>query len=122
MPMSAIHEDCTDEESGRQPAQPGLPVNRAGRREWIGLAPVFELNRAVAIAMADGIEQGLALLETIHLPGYYLLPAARADLLRRLGRNAEAATAYRQALGLVTNEAERRFLARRLDEVSRPQR
>jgi len=83
-------------------------------------SPVVELNRAVAIAMADGFEQGLALLDTIHLPGYHLLPAARADLLRRLERRTEAAAAYREALGLVTNEAERRFLERRLAEVTRP--
>ena len=85
-------------------------------------SPVVELNRAVAIAMADGLEHGLALLDTIHLPGYHLLPAARADLLRRLGRRAEAAAAYRQALALVTNTAERQFLERRLAEVSRPTR
>jgi RNA polymerase sigma-70 factor (ECF subfamily) len=83
-------------------------------------SPVVELNRAVAIAMADGIERGLALLDTIHLPGYHLLPAARADLLRRLDRRSEAAAAYREALDLVTNEAERRFLERRLAEVTRP--
>ena len=83
--------------------------------------PVVELNRAVAIAMADGIEHGLALLDTIHLPGYHLLPAARADLLRRLGRRTEAAAAYRQALALVTNTAERQFLERRFPpEVSLP--
>jgi RNA polymerase sigma-70 factor (ECF subfamily) len=81
-------------------------------------SPVVELNRAVAIAMADGLEQGLALLDTIHLPGYHLLPAARADLLRRLGRHADAAAAYQQALTLVTNAAERRFLERRLAEVT----
>jgi len=83
-------------------------------------SPVIELNRAVAIAMAEGPEQGLALLEKIELPGYHLLPAARADLLRRLGRNTEAATAYREALGLVTNEAERQFLERRLAEMTGP--
>ena len=83
-------------------------------------SPVVELNRAVAIAMADGLERGLALLDTIHLPNYHLLPAARADLLRRLGRRADAAAAYRQALALVTNEAERRFLGRRLREVTGP--
>jgi RNA polymerase sigma-70 factor (ECF subfamily) len=81
---------------------------------------VIALNRAVAIAMADGYEQGLALLETIHLPGYHLLPAARADLLRRLGRNAEASAAYREALGLVTNTRERRLLERRLRQVEPP--
>jgi RNA polymerase sigma-70 factor (ECF subfamily) len=80
-------------------------------------SPVVELNRAVAIAMAAGPAQGLALLDGIELPAYYLLPAVRADLLRRLGRKSEAAAAYRQALALVTNDAERRFLARRLVEV-----
>ena len=83
-------------------------------------SPVVELNRAVAIAMAEGPERGLALLETLDLPAYYLLPAARADLLRRLGRFAAAAAAYRQALELVTNQAERRFLERRLVEVTNP--
>ena len=83
--------------------------------------PVVELNRAVAVAMADGAERGLALLDRIAEGGalerYHLLPAARADLLRRLGRAEEAAAAYRQALALVTNEAERRYLERRLAEV-----
>jgi RNA polymerase sigma-70 factor (ECF subfamily) len=81
--------------------------------------PVVVMNRAVAIAMADGVQQGLALLETIDIPGYHLLPAARADLLRRLGRWSEAAVAYREALGLVTNDADRHFLERRLSEVLR---
>jgi RNA polymerase sigma-70 factor (ECF subfamily) len=81
-------------------------------------SPIIELNRAVAIAMADGFERGLRLLESIDLPGYHLLPAARADLLRRLGRFDEAAVAYNEALGLVGNDAERRFLERRLAEVS----
>jgi RNA polymerase sigma-70 factor (ECF subfamily) len=80
--------------------------------------PVIELNRAIAVAMADGIEQGLALLDTLHIPGYHLLPAARADLLRRAGRLAEAARVYREALALVTNDAERRYLERRLAEVA----
>lgn len=79
--------------------------------------PVVALNRAVAIAMADGIEQGLALLDEIHLPGYHLLPAARADLLRRLDRREEARAAYEEALSRVSNEAERKFLQRRLREL-----
>jgi RNA polymerase sigma-70 factor (ECF subfamily) len=83
-------------------------------------SPVVELNRAVAIAMAAGPEHGLSLLDTIDLPSYYLLPAVRADLLRRLGRRAEAAAAYREALALVTNDAERRFLEGRLAEVTPP--
>ena len=103
----------------------------AGETDWAQIAalygvlaqlqpsPVVELNRAVAVAMSDGLEKGLALVDAITLPGYHLLPAARADLLRRLGRQREAAASYRDALALVTNEAERRFLERRLDEVSR---
>ena len=78
---------------------------------------MVELNRAVAIAMAAGPAQGLALLDEIELPAYYLLPAVRADLLRRLGRFPESILAYREALALVTNDAERRFLAKRLAEV-----
>ena len=83
--------------------------------------PVVELNRGVAVAMADGPERGLEILDRIALGGalerYHLLPAARADLLRRLGRNREAAAAYRHARALVTNEAEKRYLERRLREV-----
>jgi len=78
--------------------------------------PVLELNRAVAIGFRDGPVAGLAALDGIDLPGYHLLPAARADLLRRLGRTDEAAAAYREALDLAGNDAERRFLQRRLAE------
>jgi RNA polymerase sigma-70 factor (ECF subfamily) len=85
--------------------------------------PVVTLNRAIAIAMADGPAAGLALVDALASGGaldhYHLLHAARADLLRREGRRAEAATAYRRALALATNEAERRFLAGRLDECRR---
>jgi RNA polymerase sigma-70 factor (ECF subfamily) len=84
-------------------------------------SPVVELNRAVAIAMAHGPEQGLAGVEELaatgELDGYHLLHATRADLLRRLGRDAEAGAAYRRALTLATNPVERAFLARRLAEV-----
>ena len=78
--------------------------------------PIVELNRAVAIAMAEGPEMGLRQLERLEVPlsGYHLLPAARADLLRRAGRREEAAQAYRQAIALASNEAERRYLAQRL--------
>ena len=83
--------------------------------------PVVELNRAVAVAMAEGPLTGLRLLDELEakeeLNGYYLLPAARADFLRRLNRWTDSATAYRQALALVSNEAERRFLERRLAEA-----
>jgi RNA polymerase sigma-70 factor (ECF subfamily) len=82
---------------------------------------VVELNRAVAVAMADGYERGLDLLRRLEdrpeLERYHLLPAAKADLLRRLGRHAEAATAYERALQWATNDAERRYLERRLREV-----
>jgi len=80
--------------------------------------PVVELNRAVAVGMADGPAAGLALVDALAatgaLAGYHLLPATRADLLRRLDRPSEAADEYRVALGQVTNEAERTYLARRL--------
>ncbi|HXW87825.1 MAG TPA: RNA polymerase sigma factor [Streptosporangiaceae bacterium] len=82
---------------------------------------VVELNRAVAIAMASGPAAGLALVDDLAargvLPAYYLLPATRADLLRRLDRRDEAAASYREALSLVPTEPERRFLQRRLAEV-----
>ena len=81
-------------------------------------SPVVELNRAVAVAMADGPEHGLRILDAIEASGalvdYHLFHAARADLLRRAGRLAAAAESYRRALGLTGLEAERRFLARRL--------
>ncbi|MDX6465642.1 MAG: hypothetical protein QOI27_682 [Gaiellaceae bacterium] len=80
-------------------------------------SPVIELNRAVAIAMADGPAAGLELVEEIEgLDGYYLLHSARADLLRRLGRAEEAATAYRRAAELAPSEVERDFLTRRVLE------
>ena len=83
--------------------------------------PVISLNRAVAIAMADGPRPALAIIDALAAAGdldsYYLLYAARADLLRRLGSFTDAAESYRQALALVTNQSERRFLERRLREV-----
>jgi RNA polymerase sigma-70 factor (ECF subfamily) len=106
---------------------------RAADTDWRGIAalydrllavepsPVVALNRAVAVAMAEGPARGLALVDELaaggELAGYHLLPAARADLLRRLGRRAEAAAAYRAALELTGNAAERRFLEGRLGEV-----
>ncbi len=85
-------------------------------------SPVVELNRAVAVAMADGPEAGLAVVDTLDaggaLAGYHLLPATRADLLRRLGRFDEAAGAYRQALALTAGDTERDYLTRRLAEVT----
>jgi RNA polymerase sigma-70 factor, ECF subfamily len=85
-------------------------------------SPIVELNRAVAVAMADGPRAGLALLDRLEasgaLAGYHLLPAARADLLRRDDRPAEAAVHYARALDLARRPADRAFLRRRLSEVS----
>jgi RNA polymerase sigma-70 factor, ECF subfamily len=93
-------------------------------RAWT--SPVVTLNRAVALAMADGPEAGLAEIGELErdgrLAGYRYLPAAKADLLRRLGRLGEAAQAYRAALELTANEAERSFLSHRLAEVTATQR
>jgi RNA polymerase sigma-70 factor (ECF subfamily) len=80
-------------------------------------SPIVELNRAVAVAMAEGPERGLELIDRIDLPDYHLLHAARADLLRRLERRVEAAAAYRAALALEMNAADRAFLEGRLAEV-----
>ena len=88
-----------------------------GRLEQLAPSPVVSLNRAVAVAMADGPERGLELLDAVDLPTYHLLHAARADLLRRLGRRDEAAASYRAALALEMNEGDRAFLERRLGEV-----
>jgi RNA polymerase sigma-70 factor (ECF subfamily) len=83
-------------------------------------SPVVELNRAVAVAMADGPEAGLRLLDGLDgvLSDYYLLPATRADLLRRLDRRAEAAVAYREALAMAPTDVERQYLDRRLTEMA----
>ena len=84
--------------------------------------PVVALNRAVAVAMADGPAAGLELVDELDrsgaLEGYHLLPATRADLLRRLGDRDGAATAYRQAITMAGTRVERRYLTRRLDEVT----
>jgi RNA polymerase sigma-70 factor (ECF subfamily) len=81
-------------------------------------SPVVELNRAVAVAMAEGPERGLALVDRIDgLDGYRLFHSTRADLLRRAGRPRDAEPAYRRAVELTTNPVERRFLERRLSEV-----
>lgn len=83
--------------------------------------PVIRLNRAVAVAMSEGILAGLVLLDSVEADGglekYHLLSAARADLLRRLGQHSSAADAYRRAISLCENEIERRYLRRRLREV-----
>ena len=101
-------------------------------REIVGLyelllrmqpSPVVQLNHAAAVAMADGPDAGLRLLDDLdsnaELGQYYLLPAARADLLRRLHRRTEAAESYRRALSLATSDPARNFLARRLAEMEK---
>jgi RNA polymerase sigma-70 factor (ECF subfamily) len=84
--------------------------------------PIVELNAAVAVAMADGPDAGLPLIEALRaeLDGYHLYHASRADLLRRIGRPADAVGAYRRALELATNPQERAYLERRLAEVTAP--
>jgi RNA polymerase sigma-70 factor (ECF subfamily) len=80
---------------------------------------VVELNRAVAVAEADGPEAGLALIDRLDLDEYRYLHSTRAEMLRRLGRIEEARGAYRRALELVHDEAERRLFERRLAELER---
>ena len=101
--IAAGHAEGTD---------PGVIAVLYGALEQFEPTPVVRLNRAVAVALAGDVEGGLALLDALEgLDGYSYLPAARADLLRRLGRAEEAAAAYRDALALTENAAERRFLA-----------
>jgi RNA polymerase sigma-70 factor (ECF subfamily) len=111
--------------------QAAIAAAHARERPWdeiVGLyealaeiqpSPVVELNRAVALALSGQVEGGLALMDSLQgLDDYHLLHAARADLLRRLDRRDEAAAAYRRAIALTANEAETRYLERRLLEVS----
>src|SRR5215831_15576498 len=92
-----------------------------GKLQELNPSPVVRLNQAVALAMRGTLEEGLRSIDQIGhddgLAGYYLLHAARADLLRRLGRTAEAAAAYEAAMKLATNQVEQRFLARRKREM-----
>jgi RNA polymerase sigma-70 factor (ECF subfamily) len=96
-------------------------VRLYGVLERVQPSPIVSLNRAVAIAMVDGPQRSLALVDALaaagDLDGYHLLHAARADLLRRLGRIPEAAASYARAVALASNDSERRFLERRLREV-----
>ena len=109
--------------SADKPADTDWPVIARvyGQLGRINPSPVVELNRAVAVGMAQGPDAGLALLDALAaggaLAGYHLLPAARADLLRRLGWQAEAADAYGEALALGGTDAERRYLTRRRAEA-----
>lgn len=96
-------------------------VRLYGLLDLVQPSPVVALNRAVAIAMVDGPRRALTLIDELcaanHLENYHLLHAARADLLRRLKLPAEAAKSYQRALSLATNDSERRFLERRLQEL-----
>ena len=111
--------------------QAAIAAAHAEDRPWVEIAtlydrlveidpsPVVQLNRAVAIALSGQVDEGLALVDELDgLGEYHLLHAARADLLRRLDRRGEAAVAYRRALELTANDAERRYLEGRLREVS----
>jgi RNA polymerase sigma-70 factor (ECF subfamily) len=90
--------------------------------EWLARvapSPVVELNRAAAVAMSEGPERGLEMIEEIDgLEGYRQLHSARAELLRRLGREAEAESAYARAIELTSNQVERRYLERRVSELT----
>jgi RNA polymerase sigma-70 factor (ECF subfamily) len=96
-------------------------VRLYGELERLDPSPIISLNRAVAIAMADSPQSGLAIIDGLarngDLHNYHLLHAARADLLRRIGSREEAAKSYLRALALVTNDRERGYLQRRLREV-----
>jgi RNA polymerase sigma-70 factor (ECF subfamily) len=115
--IAAVHDDAATVETTDWPQVVALYDVLA----QVAPSPLVDLNRAVAVAMAGGPAAGLAMLDELsddqRLAGYHLLPAARAGLLSRLGRGAEAAAAYRQALELAGNEPERRFLRRRIAEA-----
>jgi RNA polymerase sigma-70 factor (ECF subfamily) len=115
--IAACHATAADVESTDWPQIASLYTELAR----IAPSPVVDLNRAVAVAMVDGIPAGLALVDELAeaggLEGYYLLPATRADLLRRDGRDAEARAAYEEALELAPTEAERRYLSNRLRDL-----
>jgi RNA polymerase sigma-70 factor (ECF subfamily) len=116
--IAACHATAADSSSTDWPEIVAL----YGELSRWAVSPVVELNRAVAVAMAEGPAVGLGLVDALaesgSLSGYYLLPATQADLLRRLGRVAEAAAAYRAALAFVGTDTERRYLIRRLEQLS----
>jgi RNA polymerase sigma-70 factor (ECF subfamily) len=116
--IAAVHSEATEASATDWPQIVALytVLSRAAP------SPVVELNRAVAVAMRDGPEAGLALIDAIlargELTTYYLAHSARADLCRRLGRRAEARASYERALSLTQSEPERRFLEKRLQELA----
>jgi RNA polymerase sigma-70 factor (ECF subfamily) len=129
--LRVLERAATLRRSGPYQLQAAISAAHAEGRSWDEIAflydrlaeldpsPVVELNRAVAVALSGRVEEALALMDDLEgLQGYHLLHAARADLLRRLDRRPEAAASYRRALELTANEAESRYLERRLLEVS----
>ena len=116
--IAALHDEASTPESTDWRQIAGLYAELATRAP----SPVVELNRAVAVAMAEGPERGLSIADGIAMRGelddYPYLHAARADLLRRLGRFDEAEVAYRRARELTANAAEQSFLEGRLEEVA----
>jgi RNA polymerase sigma-70 factor, ECF subfamily len=113
--INAVHSDA----AGADETDWGQIVALYDQLMAIAPSPVVALNRAVAVAELDGPEAALALVDGLDLGGYRLFHAIRADLLRRLGRDAEAAAAYEAAIGLTENEAERAFLERNLNTLGR---
>jgi RNA polymerase sigma-70 factor (ECF subfamily) len=115
--IAAVHAEATTAQETDWPQIAGL------YRELLRQYPssVVSLNYAVAVAMSEGLEKGLALIEDLgtapELQAYYLYHAARADILRRLGRKDDALAEYRKALGLATNSVEQRYLKRRIGEM-----
>ena len=120
--IAAVHDEAADVATTDWPQV----VDLYGVLAQVAPSPLVDMNRAVAVAMRDGPAAGLDLIDALadddRLRGYHLLPSARADLLRRLGRHEDAAVAYRLALELVGNEPERAYLERRLSEMVRAQR
>ena len=116
--IAAVHSEAADAASTDWPQIVAL-YNLLAQAEP---SPVVELNRAVAVAMRDGPEAGLALIDALFergaLADYHLAHAARADLCRRLGRDSEARHSYERALSLARQEPERRFLEKRLRELA----
>ena len=114
--LYALQAEISDLHTGEQSDWPRIIVLYGELAALTG-SPVVELNRAVALAEAEGPASGLAAVDRLELEGYHYFHAARADFLRRLGRREEAAAAYERALELVRSEPERRFLQRRLAEL-----
>lgn len=116
--ISAVHAEAREADATDWPQIVGL----YDALQQLAPSPVLDLNRAVAVAMRDGPEHGLALVDALladsKLATYHLAYAARADLCRRLGRVADARVAYEQALSLAQQEPERRFLQKRLSELA----